>query len=100
MEDNKKDMKSFDERVAEKAAKKFEVNYNTTVDTTSLLARTEALNIITSILNAFLHERQKGENKLSDVEIAAIQNAVIVESNKTRDIYTRLEETFKKEKNV
>ena len=55
------------------------------VDT--IVARGEATQIIVNIINAFLNVHQKSENKLSDEELAAIQNAINEEAAKTDALF-------------
>lgn len=55
------------------------------VDT--IVARSEATQIIVNIINAFLNVHQKSENKISNEELAAIQNAINEESAKTDALF-------------
>ena len=75
------------DKVERKVADKLSLNYKVTNDVTTFIARIEALNIVVAIINAFLAERQKGENKLPDAELVAIQAAVNAETAKTEDLY-------------
>ena len=100
MEEHNEMTEEFKTRVADKVADKLSLNYKITNDFTSLIARIEAMNIVVAIINAFLGERQKGENKLSEEELKAIQNAVSIESTKTDNLYKEIEELMKKEKGI
>lgn len=58
-----------------------------------ILARQEALEMFGNLINYFLQERQKDENrKLSDVELSAIQAGVNAEVKKTAEIVDQLKE--------
>lgn len=98
MENNTKLPDDFKDKVQKKVVDKLAVNYKLTNDVTTFISRSEALNIVVAVLNAFLSERQKGENKLSDAELGAIQKAVISESVKTEDLFQQIDELMKKEK--
>jgi len=97
MENNAKLPDEFKNKVEEKVADKLAVNYKLTNDVTTFISRSEALNIVVAIVNAFLSERQKSENKLSDAELGAIQNAVIAESAKTEELFKQIDTLIKKE---
>ena len=98
MENNTKLPDDFKDKVEKKVVDKLAVNYKLTNDVTTFISRSEALNIVVAVINAFLSERQKGENKLSDAELKAIQKAVISESIKTEDLFQQIDELMKKEK--
>lgn len=98
MENNTKLPDDFKDKVQKKVVDKLAVNYKLTNDVTTFISRSEALNIVVAVLNAFLSERHKGENKLSDAELGAIQKAVISESVKTEDLFQQIDELMKKEK--
>lgn len=88
----------FKTKVEEKVADRLSINYKLTNDISTFIARLEALNIVVAILNAFLGERQKGENKLSDEELGAIQAAVTAENAKTEDLYKVIDAVMNKNK--
>jgi len=86
----------FKDKVEEKVAEKLSINYKLTGDFTTFIARVEALNIIVAIINAFLSERQKSDNKLSDAELGAIQAAVNAENVKTEDLFKAIDAVMNK----
>lgn len=100
MQENTNKPDNFDKRVEKKVVDKLSVNYKVTNDITTLIARLESMNIVVAIINAFLGERQKGENKLTDLELAAIQNAVSIETKKTQELYDEIDSIMKKEKGI
>ena len=56
----------------------------------TVVARSEATQILVNIINAFLNVRQKSENKLTEEEIAAIQNAINEEASKTDALFATI----------
>ena len=83
------------QRAEEKVADKLSMQYKVTMDVNSCIARNEAMNIVVAIINAFLSERQKGDNKLTDAELKAIQNAVAVENAKTDKLFKEVDAIMK-----
>ena len=99
MEENKEPLsEDFKEKVEQKVVEKLATNLDLTNAVTTFIARVEALNIVVTIMNAFLGERQKGENKLSDEELGAIQAAVTAENAKTEDLYKVIDAVMNKNK--
>lgn len=87
-------------KVEEKVVDKLSTNYKLTNDFTTFIARAEVLNIIVAILNAFLGERQKDDNrKLTDLELGAIQAAVNAENAKTEELFKAIEAVMNPNKN-
>ena len=81
-----------DVATAPEAAPAQMIDVASAVDT--IVARGEATQIIVNIINAFLNVRQKSENKLTDEEIAAIQNAINEESAKTDALFAAVNESL------
>jgi len=100
MEEYNEMTEEFKTRVADKVADKLSLNYNVTTDMTSLISRIEATNIIVSIINSFLTVRQKTDKKLSDDEINAIQYAVAVESQKTSELFEKLNKILNEQNDI
>ena len=59
---------------------------------TTLLARTEALNILANVLSAGLLSRKASGDKLIPVELEAMQKAIDVEQKKTEEMYARIKQ--------
>lgn len=59
--------------------------------TATLLARVEATNILTNIINAILNVTQQSDNPLSDELIGAIQHAFEKENIATNNCMTQIE---------
>lgn len=62
---------------------------------TTLLARVEATNILTNIVNAILNVTQKSDNPISDEIIYAIQDAFAKESIATNNCLNQIEQASK-----
>ena len=58
----------------------------------TLLARVEATNILTNIINAILNVTQKSDNPISDELLVAIQAAFEKENIATNECLNRLEQ--------
>lgn len=83
-------------KVEEKVVDRISTNYKVTNDITTFISRIEALNIIVAVINAFLGERQGSENKLTDAEVAAIQNAINIENAKTDKLFQEIDAVMNK----
>lgn len=88
----------FKEKVEQKVVDKLVTNLDLTNAVTTYIARIEALNIAVNIFNAFLSERQKGENKLSAAELGAVQAAVNAENTRTEDLFKQIDSALNKKK--
>ena len=56
-----------------------------------ILTRTECINILTNVLNAWFSAKEQKGIPLSKEEIAAIQNQIDAENDVTKKLYTDLE---------
>lgn len=98
MEEKEMMSEDFKNKVEAKVEEKIATNFDVTRNFTTFLARIEAMNIVVTIINAFLNERQKADNKLSDAELLAIQHAVEIENTKTENLYKAIDEAMNKNK--
>ena len=86
-----KEKKEVDDRLEE--IEQANLGFNTKVSDLSfgILTRTECVNIITNILNAWLNAKQEANTPLSKEEIAAIQAQINAENDVTKKLYNDLE---------